>query len=481
MTKARKSFLLYICLAAWMISTVFPAGALDLQETATGEYRGFLVGFAETSDVQLFEDNGTDVLRITDTVGWVPDWEQAEKLSARHDVEYVEPNYIADLFDEIDSEQPVDHGWSYDAVNAGTAAAYGLTGSGVRIGLIDSGVDLDNPDLQDAVIGDGYDYVLGTSAMCDDIYHGTCIAQVISGSANARGVTGIAPGAEIIPLRCFSRSDGGGDVMMLSQAIYDAVDIYRCDIISMSWGVKGISETLRNAIQYAYDAGVVLVASAGNVDYNYPLGTTIYPACYDEVISVASVNASLVRSGSSQTHEMLTVCAPGADIPFVLADGTEVCKSGTSFAVPCVTAEAAILLQLAPVMEPADVMKVITERATDLGDPGHDTFYGYGLLEIDSLLGDGWSELRRESGGDRDTIRVYGWRTSAAEFHVAVVAYDGNKRMTDQYLQSCGPGTTGFDCVFDLANTDAVRIFCLDSDYAPLLDCERLSTAEQIN
>ena len=137
---------------------------------------------------------------------------------------------LADLFDEIYPEETAEHGWSYEAVAAGTAAAYGLTGSGVRIGLIDSGVDPDNPDLQNAVIGEGYDYILGTSEMCDDIHHGTSVAQVICGDANSLGVSGIAPDAEIIPLRCFSKSDGG-DVMMLSQVIYDAVDVYHCDII----------------------------------------------------------------------------------------------------------------------------------------------------------------------------------------------------------------------------------------------------------
>ena len=479
MIKTIKKCVLCLFAAVWIVSAAGPAAEADFSEAETLEYRGFLVGLADSLGAQLFRDPEiTGVVQVTDTVCWAQEWEQVEQLCARNNVEYVEPNYIADLFEEAGMSESDSNGWSYEAVAAGTAAGNGLNGSGVRIGLIDSGVDPDNLDLQNAVIGTGYDYVLKTSEMCDDVYHGTGIAQVIGGDANALGVTGIAPGAEIIPLRCFSESVSG-DALMLSQAIYDAVDVYDCDIISMSWGMRADSETLRNAIRYAYEAGTILVASAGNVDTKYPLGTDIYPAYYEEVISVSSVDNSFVRGDTSQIHETVTLCAPGVAIPIVMEDGTVKAVNGTSFAAPCVTAEAAVLLQLAPSMDPATAMDVMTGRAVDQGDPGHDSSYGYGLLKLDLLIGEGWSCLRRESGEDSDIVRSYGWCARESGRHVVVAAYHESARMTGQYLQTGSNGVICFDREFAPADVHTVQIYCLDSNYEPLAGCDRLSTAAE--
>lgn len=474
-----KHVLTYLLALALVLSgMLFPSNGIEFSE-ATGniyEYDGFLVGLSEEQTVHLFSDMEALALEpVSDTVYWVQDWEDVERLSSIVPVTYVEPNYIATLFDE-ESEQPtpVTIGWPYEAVSAGYAAQHDLTGQGVRIAIIDSGVDLNNSDLQNAAIGEGYDYILQTSQMCDTVYHGTKIAQIISGDQNNAGLAGIAPSTEIIPLRCFSATSGG-TVKMLAQAIYDAVDIYQCDIINMSWGLNVNSETLKTAVDYAYEAGTILVAAAGNVSSRYPQGTKMYPASYDEVISVSSVDAALSPSATSQANECVFLCAPGENIPFVDADGAIVQDSGTSFSSPCVAAGIALLLQLAPTMDSEAVFSILEERAVDLGDEGIDTAYGHGLLRLDALIGQTWNWMPTPKEGEEAQVfpRLLGWCVNSGGSQVLLGSYNQDGQMTDIQLMSSSTDILSFDVILSGAGTASCLVTYLNNKYEVLTGCDR--------
>ncbi|MCF0123467.1 MAG: S8 family serine peptidase, partial [Ruminiclostridium sp.] len=307
----------------------------------------------------------------------------------------MEPNYRAELAAD---ESGNSAGWAYDALKTARAAGYGLDGTGVRIAIIDSGIDLKNANLQNAAILTGYDYAANTTAMKDDRYHGTYVAQTIAGDSNGLACTGVACKAELVPLRCFSAS-GGGTIGVLCRAIYDAVDVYHCQIINMSWALKSDSDKLREAIQYAADKGVILVAASGNATSPSDLQTKFYPAAYDKVISVGSIDANRVISPSSVRNNKVTLCAPGVSLPFVNAAGKETTASGTSFSAPLVAAEIALLLQLAPQLDLDALLSLFQERAMDLGSQGYDNTYGYGFLPLDAALGTGWTHFSSTEAG----------------------------------------------------------------------------------
>ncbi|MBE7003419.1 MAG: hypothetical protein E7425_03920 [Ruminococcaceae bacterium] len=461
-------------LAAMLLSTalclalfICPAARAAEQEETDAEYVGYLVScpsafLQESADAPLLRGGAAGTLEhVLEDIYWTQSESYALWLLESGRADFVEPNYVATLFDTNEGDAG---GWQREALCSDAAEALGLDGTGVRVAVIDSGVDPNNPDLADAKLADGYDYIAGTTEMSDDVSHGTKVAQLLCGDDNNLGVTGLARGCELVPLRCFSKSHDT-TVAELALAVKEAVTRYHCDVINMSWGLANDSQILHDALRQASDAGVALVAAAGNTGTQFPQGSLVYPAAYDEVISVASVNSSLIAAQDSMHNAFVTVCAPGADLSFTLADGSSASGSGTSFATPCVSALAALLKQHAG-LSGADVLALLRERSVDLGDPGFDDVYGYGLPRLDALLVPqrcvlsgrtlSASLLRREGGT------------------VVLALYDAQGRMTGMYLDSAADGYGLVRCA---AADDAVSgaAFYLDESAAPIFAVDRVS------
>ena len=440
-----------------------------------GGFDGYLFELSEPSPIYSFFFKGkvseakniveNESEHIHDDIYWVKEKEDISALEKMGMVSYYEPNYYVTLFDGGDSNAG-SNGWPYDLLNAAYANDWDINGRGVRVGVIDSGVDLANPNLQNANIEEGFDYIEGTSRIVDDIYHGTNVIQVIAGDNNSVGVTGISRGASIVPLKCFSKSSPG-TVRYVVGAIYGAVDQYDCDIINMSWGLGSNSESLHNAVRYADSAGVIMVAAHGNVSSDYPQGTPMYPACYEEVLSVSAINASCAILSTSQTGNGVTVCAPGGKIPFVSESGTVTYSSGTSFAAPCITSEVALLLQLSPSMRRGAVTGLFSERAADLGDEGYDGTFGYGLPQIDKIIGLTWSAYKCfEEGSER--IKVYGWFVSEDAGNVIIASYNSAGRMEEiRMAEGSGDGFS-FEEILSGQGVDELSVYYLDSEMSPV-------------
>ena len=307
--------------------------------------------------------------------------------------------------------------------------------------------------------------------MSDDLGHGTDIVQIIAGDGDD-GAAGVARGAEVVVLRCFSES-GGGTVRLLVQAITDAVDMYGCNVINMSWGVKAKSEALYRAIRHAYEAGAILVAAAGNVEAQFPQGTLVYPATWGEVIGVGAVNDDLSVAGYSQKTEAVTVCAPGTVGALVGRNGEISLKYGTSYAAPCIAAMAAIVKGLAPFMEPEDILALLRSRAEDLGDAGYDTAYGYGFLRIDRLLAEPWRAVRY----DNDEPVLYGWQISDGGSRVLIAIYDDAGRLKDVSILGSEEAVFRFEYAFPMSqDAQEYAALCLNGAYVPLTESLRFST-----
>lgn len=376
---------------------------------------GYLVGLAEGAEETLIPDGRWEA--VFPGVICTDDPDFARALLADGLAEYVEEDGAAYLFDT--ETAPVKDGWVYEAVDAAYADTLGLSGEGVRVAVIDSGVDLTNADLQNANIEIGYDYLRGTGKrMRDTMGHGTEVAQMIAADRNEKGSTGIARGVTIVPLLCYD--ERWSPVSALVHAIWDAVDVYHCDIINMSWGTSTDYKTLHEALQYAYESGCILVAAAGNVSYVEPQGTLSYPAAYDEVIGVGSVAPTMDISTFSQQTSAVYVCAPGDEVP-VWINGREKTTSGTSFASPCVAAMLALAKERMPSLTMEEAWQLLQDRAVDRGKAGYDKVFGYGTIDVRSLLAPSWGCCRQEG----DATILYGWLRTDCRNMAALYTQNG--------------------------------------------------------
>ena len=370
--------LLLVCLAL----LAQPVRALDAvaEPALTPSANGYIVKLK----APLLQSSGAKKMTtLMPNVYYTEDTALAEQLLKKGLAEYVTPNSVVQLYDSPESTMQGHSGWVYDALQGWTADKLGLDGSGVRIAVLDSGLDPTNTDLPQDSIENGFDYVDGNETMSDPLGHGTKVAQMICAVANDFGATGIARGATIVPLRCFNKG-GGATSADLIQAICEAVDKFNCKIINMSWGMSKNEQWLQDAIDYAAERGAILVASAGNVG-DFPKNTVLYPAGYPNVIGVGSVNESMLVAFHSEQTEAVCVCAPGEQVPLWYG-GNTVYESGTSYASPCVAAMLALCVQADIVSDASSAQELLCRRARDRGEPGYDTAYGNGTLTVSSLI-----------------------------------------------------------------------------------------------
>jgi type VII secretion-associated serine protease mycosin len=286
-----------------------------------------------------------------------------------------------------------------DQLYAPSALAPLATGAGVRVAVIDSGVQADVPALKGRV-ATGADFLHhDPDGRQDCIGHGTEVASLIVGRRTGKsGFEGLAPGATIVPVRVSEEvddRDGGtsGDRVSLSgfaHAIDWAVDQGHADVINLSLVTTDGDTPVRAAIARAIDKGVVVVAAAGNHGRPDDPNPTPFPAAYPGVIGVGALTADGVRADFSQHGDYVDVVAAGDGITAALPGGGLKVDSGTSFAAPFVAATAALIKQRFPHASPAEVARRI-EATTDPAPGGpvpggagdesaRNPEYGFGLL-----------------------------------------------------------------------------------------------------
>lgn len=303
----------------------------------------------------------------------------------------IEKNYYMELFSE--SYSPDDprytNGAQYnlDMVGMDYAWANGLDGTGVTIGVVDTGLVYDHEDMDYSKIT-GYNAVDGTDYYHEErtTLHGTSVAGVIGATTNnGVGVAGVAPGANLVILKSFGADGVGGTIATIVAALDAGVEM-GCDIINMSVGTYSVSTALKTAVENATAAGVIIVASAGNGNEgNYT--DYCYPASYDQVISVSSVDSTATRASTSQYNDMVDITGPGVALPVIYkAPSTYATQSGTSFSAPMVTAILALALQVNATLTHDRIMELIEETATDIGTAGRDNLYGHGLINVETLI-----------------------------------------------------------------------------------------------
>lgn len=269
------------------------------------------------------------------------------------------------------------------------------TGVGVTVAVIDGGSG-PHPDL-DANLDSGRTIINGVESagatdLDSDGGHGTVVAGIVAAvNGNGIGISGVAPNARILPLRVFpagSRTSANSNDV--ARAIRIAVDS-GVKVINLSLGDDQQATAITDAVQYAVEHNVLVVAAAGNGGPNEPQS---WPAADDNTIAVQAVDENKNVASFGQRGDYIDLSAPGLQIMSTkTSDFT--CKgidqpvgfgcnkvNGTSFAAPFVSGAAALLFSARPNITAAQVRFLLISTAVDLGDPGKDTTYGAGLINL---------------------------------------------------------------------------------------------------
>ena len=272
--------------------------------------------------------------------------------------------------------------WDMQMIGMDEARSSGLTGKGVRVAIIDSGVGTNTKDIDPDRLLAGKNMIDPSADTDDTDGHGTLIAGIIGATKdNGVGIAGVAPGAVIVPIK--TMEDGKSFASKNAEAIIAAVDEFDCDVINLSFGAKRETDELHNAVKYAASKGAIIVCSTGND------GTSVlhYPGAYEETIGVGAVDRSKNVSSFSHINSSIFVTAPGENIislsttPYVVKPA-----SGTSVSAPFVSGLAALLKEKYPAMNKNDFAEILKASSADLGEKGYDTTYGWGLVQVPQAI-----------------------------------------------------------------------------------------------
>jgi thermitase len=377
----------------------------EMRETAISAYRA----------KKLKRIPGLNVYKLQ-----IPEGSSVEEmvyvLSMNPDVEFAEPNYVVHI-----TAWPNDmlFGYQYALHNTGqqigSSGPTGKSGADIKataswdetkgegetiIAIIDTGVDMEHPDIKNKIKSRGKDFVNGDDDATDDYGHGTHVAGIVAADTNNdEGIAGVAWNCKVLPVKVIDQYGEGYD-SDVADGIRWAAD-NGADVINLSLGMDTPSMTLELALKYAYEKNVVIVAAAGNEG-----AAVYYPAAYDDYcLAVAATNYNDERVTFSNSEggwesnygPEIDVAAPGERIVSLVPtwyfppgpNSYYGWGSGTSAAAPHVAGLAALIKSIKPQLTASEIMNVIRYATDDVNSssyPGKDDYLGYGRINMEKAL-----------------------------------------------------------------------------------------------
>jgi thermitase len=321
-------------------------------------------------------------------------------------VQYVEPHYLYLTNDGTEdysgtngsssaTATPNDvlysrYQWNLPIIETLQGWGIGRGSQDIKVAVVDTGVDLNHPDLRDRLLPGINVVSQGKTDPLDDVGHGTHVAGVISALVNnGEGVAGMSWYNPILPVKVLD-SSGSGSTYAVAQGIIWAAD-NGAKVINLSLGNYADAQFLHDAIRYAFEKDIVLIAASGNDNTERPG----FPAAYPEVFAVAATDSKKNKASFSNYGDYIDAAAPGVSIPSTYPNNQYAALSGTSMASPHVAALAALIRSANPLLKNTEVMDILRRSAVDIGTPGKDKYFGYGQIDVVRALQ--MAEQSRES------------------------------------------------------------------------------------
>ncbi|MHC4220649.1 MAG: S8 family serine peptidase, partial [Planctomycetota bacterium] len=307
----------------------------------------------------------------------------------------------------------------------GLGPAFGIsTGSGVVVAVLDTGVDAAHEALAEMILSSGYNFVDDNEDVADvgngvdDDEDGEIDEMTGHGTAISGIVARVAPDASILPVRILD-SDGVGDTFRTAQGIYYAIE-QGAHVINLSLGTPSNNQVLRAAVDAAQQAGVIVVASAGNSNRQHPVQM---PAGHDHAIGVASTDQDDIKSGFSNYGTHLGISAPGTNVVSTVPQDAYARCSGTSLASAFVAGTAALVKALDPQAPPEQVAAALLQTTEDVDacNPDFAGLLGTGRLSVAAAVG----LVRSPADLDGD------WLVGVSDFLILLAAWDETSSPAD--------------------------------------------------
>jgi len=356
----------------------------------------FQTGLNDAAKDEIIRYAGGAKLKNLDLIGakavWLPSRAAVEKLKAHPAVVRVDEDVIVEALVRKEGSGKITPlaqvlPWGIDRVNAELVWPSGNTADPVKVGIIDTGISNKHPDLQANVKG-GVNTINSRKGWNDDNGHGSHVAGIVAAINNTSGVVGVGPAADLYAIKVLG-ANGSGYLSDVIEGIQWAV-VNGMQVINMSLGTGSNIQVFHDAVIAAKNAGVVVIAAAGNSG-----GSVIYPAAYSEAIAVSATDQNNVIASWSSRGLEINLAAPGVSIYSTYKGTGYATFSGTSMAAPHVAGSAALVLNT-PVggydinqnekWDPDEVQKKLQDRAVDLGNTGFDNLYGWGLVNAYSAV-----------------------------------------------------------------------------------------------
>jgi major intracellular serine protease len=257
-------------------------------------------------------------------------------------------------------------------------------GEDVKIAVIDTGVDFNHEDLKDNILT-GKNFVEPNQEPMDVAGHGTHVSSTIAASDNYYGIVGVANKAKILPVKALG-NDGSGNINNITNAVLWAADA-NVDFITMSLGSPHSNTQLKSAIDYAEKKGVIIFCAAGN---SGPSVDIMYPARYDNVISIGAIDRYLNRTDFTCSGDSLDFLAPGHEIIGCVPGDKYAIMSGTSMSNPFAVGLAALLCSYNKrekrykLNNYQDYINIFKQTTKNLNDPKYQRnpkYEGYGIIQ----------------------------------------------------------------------------------------------------
>ncbi|QDZ40672.1 peptidase S8 [Euhalothece natronophila Z-M001] len=382
-------FLLGLTLAVWNFLSSVPQGT----------YNSYVLDFKEEIPYSVVEQklktlekeygvttrlnsefSKRDRVYVVQTDAELPSLQPLKDL-VKEATEAIDRNFIYQTFD-IPNDPYYSQQWNFRSINLEKAWDESQ-GEGITVAVIDTGVSK-VPDLKQTEFVEGYDFINDRKQADDDVGHGTHVAGTIAQSTNNNyGVAGIAYKAKIMPIKVLD-GNGSGTIADIAEGIRFAAD-NGADVINLSLGGFGDSHLVSEAINYAYDKDVVIVAAAGNSNQN----SAAYPARYPRVIGVSALDAAGNKSNYSNYGAGIDISAPGGSeagkiiqntINPEKGDSVFAGYQGTSMASPHVAGVAA-LVKAVGITEPDAVSNVLQQSVRKVQE---DPMNHYGVGQLDA-------------------------------------------------------------------------------------------------